>query len=99
MILPIERPSESGRAQIFRIHSRRMKDLGYLADDVDMLTLAKHTAFYSGAEVEGVVKAAFSIAMEESLVAEGASSLAGPCCLVGPSAMERLFKQSLQIGN
>ena len=53
MILPIERPSESGRAQIFRIHSRRMKDLGYLADDVDMLTLAKHTAFYSGAEVEG----------------------------------------------
>jgi len=58
-------PDEHGRVQIFRIHTRTMKDNGLLGDSVDLEKLAKLTKNYSGAEIEGVVKSASGFALFE----------------------------------
>jgi len=56
-------PDENGRAQILRIHTARMRDNGKLAPDVDIADLAAETKNFSGAEIEGLVRAATSTAM------------------------------------
>jgi len=58
-------PDEIGRGQIFRIHTRTMKENGLLAEDVDIDKLAKVTKNYSGAEIEGVVRGAANFALFE----------------------------------
>jgi len=56
-------PDENGRGQILRIHTARMRDNGKLASDVDLVDLAAATKNFSGAEIEGLVRAAASTAM------------------------------------
>jgi len=56
-------PDEHGRGQILRIHTARMRDNGKLAGDVDLTELAWSTKNFSGAEIEGLVRAATSTAM------------------------------------
>jgi vesicle-fusing ATPase len=58
-------PDEIGRGQILRIHTCRMKDNGKLAPDVDLAELASSTKNFSGAEIEGLVRAAISTAMNK----------------------------------
>jgi vesicle-fusing ATPase len=60
-------PDEPGREQIFRIHTKKMKDGNMLSDSVDLKTLAERTKNYSGAEIEGVVKSAASFVLAETL--------------------------------
>ncbi|KAG9510328.1 Vesicle-fusing ATPase 2, partial [Fragariocoptes setiger] len=55
-------PSEEGRREILSIHTKDLKENGKLAPDVDINELAKITKNYSGAELEGLVQAAISIA-------------------------------------
>ncbi|EGG18292.1 N-ethylmaleimide-sensitive fusion protein [Cavenderia fasciculata] len=56
----ISLPDEHGRQQIFKIHTSKMQHNGLLAKDVSLDHLARVTKNYSGAEIEGVVKAATS---------------------------------------
>lgn len=56
-------PDEKGRLQIINIHTARMREFDKMAEDVDLAELAQKTKNFSGAEIEGLVRAAQSTAM------------------------------------
>ncbi|EFX63976.1 hypothetical protein DAPPUDRAFT_118650 [Daphnia pulex] len=56
-------PSETGRFQICIIHTAHMRDNKMLAADVNLQELAVWTKNFSGAEIEGLVRAAQSTAL------------------------------------
>uniref|UniRef100_UPI00398F8A78 vesicle-fusing ATPase isoform X2 n=1 Tax=Pristiophorus japonicus TaxID=55135 RepID=UPI00398F8A78 len=62
-------PDEKGRVQILNIHTARMREHNLLSDDVDILELAQETKNFSGAELEGLVRAAQSTAMNRHIKA------------------------------
>ena len=64
-------PDERGRRQILEIHTRDMVEIGSLADDVNIDTLAKKSLFYTGAELEEVVQLAGTRAMSRCMTEEG----------------------------
>ncbi|KJZ80200.1 hypothetical protein HIM_00050 [Hirsutella minnesotensis 3608] len=66
--LEISLPDEPGRVEIFNIHTSKMKSNGLLGEDVDFGELAGLTKNYSGAEINGVVKAAASFAFSRHSV-------------------------------
>lgn len=68
--MEISLPDEAGRVQIFRIHTTKMRTNNYIADDVELDELATMTKNYSGAEIEGVVKAATSYAFSRQIDAK-----------------------------
>jgi len=51
-------PDEAGRLQILAIHTGSMRESGMLAADVSLPELAERTKNYTGAEIEGLVRAA-----------------------------------------
>lgn len=62
-------PDENGRIQILNIHTSKMRQHDLLAPDVDIKELAAETKNYSGAELEGLVRAAQSTAMNRHIKA------------------------------
>lgn len=60
-------PDEKGRVQILNIHTNKMRSFNLLASDVDISELAVDTKNYSGAELEGLVRAAQSTAMNRHI--------------------------------
>lgn len=56
-------PDEEGRVQILEIHTAKMREHKLLAPDVDLADLAVQTKNFTGAEIEGLVRAAQSTAM------------------------------------
>ncbi|OAQ73240.1 vesicular-fusion protein SEC18 [Pochonia chlamydosporia 170] len=60
--IEISLPDEQGRNDIFKIHTAKMRENDILDPDVDLEELAGMTKNYSGAEINGVVKAAASFA-------------------------------------
>uniref|UniRef100_A0A1A8EZI1 Vesicle-fusing ATPase n=1 Tax=Nothobranchius korthausae TaxID=1143690 RepID=A0A1A8EZI1_9TELE len=62
-------PDEKGRVQILNIHTAKMRQHSLLAGDVDVKELAVETKNYSGAELEGLVRAAQSTAMNRHIKA------------------------------
>ena len=56
-------PDEEGRVQILEIHTAKMREHKLLAPDVDLADLATQTKNFTGAEIEGLVRAAQSTAM------------------------------------
>lgn len=60
--LEISLPDEPGRLEIFNIHTSKMRENNILHPDVNLQELAGLTKNYSGAEINGVVKAAASFA-------------------------------------
>ncbi|XP_056010319.1 vesicle-fusing ATPase-like isoform X2 [Ostrea edulis] len=77
-------PDEKGRVQILNIHTTTMKENGKLSPDVDIEELAALTKNFSGAEIEGLVKAAQSTAMNRLIKATNTVE-------VDPDAVEKLF--------
>jgi len=68
-------PREDGRVQILNIHTNVMKQNKKLADDVNMAELAALTKNFSGAELEGLVRAAQSCALNRLVKADGGVSV------------------------
>uniref|UniRef100_W5KFW9 Vesicle-fusing ATPase n=1 Tax=Astyanax mexicanus TaxID=7994 RepID=W5KFW9_ASTMX len=62
-------PDEKGRVQILSIHTAKMREFNLLAIDVNLKELAAETKNYSGAELEGLVRAAQSTAMNRHIKA------------------------------
>ncbi|XP_060883559.1 vesicle-fusing ATPase-like [Labrus mixtus] len=62
-------PDEKGRVQILNIHTAKMRQYDLLSSDVDIVELAVGTKNYSGAELEGLVRAAQSTAMNRHIKA------------------------------
>ena len=60
--MEISLPDEGGRAQILKIHTTKMRNNNVLENDVNVEELAKLTKNFSGAEINGLVKAASSYA-------------------------------------
>ncbi|KAF3025605.1 transport between ER and Golgi ATPase protein [Neopestalotiopsis sp. 37M] len=58
----ISLPDEHGRQQIFKIHTSKMREHGRIDGDVNLADLAARTKNFSGAEINGLVKAASSYA-------------------------------------
>lgn len=77
-------PNEAGRVQILNIHTRRMRSFKKIAPDVDCTELASLTKNFSGAEIEGLVRAAQSSAMNRLIKASTKVE-------VDPEAMEKLL--------
>ncbi|XP_071101101.1 vesicle-fusing ATPase-like isoform X1 [Haliotis cracherodii] len=76
-------PDEHGRVQILDIHTMTMKENGKLDSDVDIPELAAITKNFSGAEIEGLVRAAQSTAMNRLIKATSTVE-------VDPDAIEKL---------
>uniref|UniRef100_A0A8C6U3Z9 Vesicle-fusing ATPase n=1 Tax=Neogobius melanostomus TaxID=47308 RepID=A0A8C6U3Z9_9GOBI len=62
-------PDEHGRIQILNIHTAKMRQHNLLGGDVDIQELAIETKNFSGAELEGLVRAAQSTAMNRHIKA------------------------------
>lgn len=60
--LEISLPDEEGRLEILKIHTAKMRTNNLLERDVDVAELASLTKNFSGAEINGLVKAAASFA-------------------------------------
>lgn len=63
-------PDQEGRKQIFRIHTKSLRDNGFLDENVSISDLAKRTKNYTGAEIAGVVRSAVSYAMQTQIDVE-----------------------------
>jgi len=63
-------PKETGRVQILHIHTKKMVAHKKLGSDVDIPELAGLTKNFSGAEIEGLVRAAQSCALNRLVKAD-----------------------------
>jgi len=68
-------PDEEGREQIFRIHTKNLREHGHLDESVSISGLAKRTKNYTGAEIEGVVRSAVSYAMQTKIDVENINKI------------------------
>lgn len=71
-------PDEPGRVEIFRIHTRGMRENGMMGEDVSIDELASLTGNYSGAEIEGVVRAATSFSINRHIDMDHPENLVDP---------------------
>ncbi|QQP35344.1 N-ethylmaleimide-sensitive factor, partial [Caligus rogercresseyi] len=76
-------PNKGGRVQILNIHTRKMKQFKKMGGDINLEELAGLTKNFSGAELEGLVRAAQSCALNRLVKASSKVE-------VDPDAAEKL---------
>ena len=81
--MEISLPNQNGRIQILNIHTAKLKSNSKLGQDVNITDLATRTKNFSGAELEGVVRAATTTAMNRLVKADSSVS-------IDPDAAENL---------
>lgn len=81
--MEISLPNKEGRIQILNIHTAKLKGNSKLAGDFDIEVLASKTKNFSGAELEGVVRAATTTAMNRLVKADASVT-------IDPDAVETL---------
>lgn len=74
--MEISLPDESGRIQILKIHTAKMREMGKLDQDVNIAELAQRTKNFSGAEISGLVRSATSFALNRHVKAGTAVGVA-----------------------
>lgn len=74
--MEISLPDESGRIQILKIHTAKMREMGKLDRDVNIAELAQRTKNFSGAEISGLVRSATSFALNRHVKAGTAVGVA-----------------------
>ncbi|THD25030.1 Vesicle-fusing ATPase [Fasciola hepatica] len=84
MQMEISLPDEDGRLQILEIHTAKMRQAGKIAGDVNLKELAAKTKNFSGAEIEGLCRAAAFTAMYQLISPSGKTQLE-------PDAFDRLL--------
>ena len=62
-------PNVSGRLQILKIHTTKMRENELMANDVNLDELSELTKNFSGAEIEGLIKSATSFAFNRHVKA------------------------------
>ncbi len=62
-------PDRKGREEIFQIHIKTTLENGFVSDDVDFNTLSEMTKGWTGADIEGLVNEANSLAFARKLEA------------------------------
>ncbi|WP_435157832.1 CDC48 family AAA ATPase [Haladaptatus sp. DFWS20] len=67
-------PDLDARREIFRVHTRNMP----LADDVDLDDLAESTEMYTGGDIEGIVREASMLALDEAIATVEREGLESP---------------------
>lgn len=77
-------PKELGRVQILQIHTTKMRTNGKMSKDVDIKEFAAVTKNFSGAELEGLVRAAQSCALNRLVKADSKVD-------IDPDAAEKLL--------
>lgn len=82
--MEISLPNEDGRIQILNIHTAKMRSFKKISPDVNIKELATLTKNFSGAEIEGLVRAAQSTAMNRLVKATSKVEL-------DPQAFEKLL--------
>ncbi|KAA3676363.1 vesicle-fusing ATPase [Paragonimus westermani] len=82
--MEISLPDEEGRLQILSIHTAKMRQAGKIAKDVSLEELAAKTKNFSGAEIEGLCRAAAFTAMYQLISPSGKTQL-------DPDAFDRLL--------
>ena len=60
-------PDQNGRLQILNIHTARLREHKKLSSDVSLEEFSEMTTNFSGAEIEGLVRAAASFAMNRHI--------------------------------
>lgn len=81
--MEVSLPDETGRLQILKIHTARMREYNKMDPNVDLEDISKRTKNFSGAELEGLVRAAQSSAMNRLVKAGGKAQ-------ADPDAIEKL---------
>ena len=67
VLVEVGLPDENGRIQILEIHTKAMAEAKILDAEVDIQRLAKLTKNFTGSELEGIVRAASSYALQRSV--------------------------------
>ena len=65
--IEVKLPTLEERVEIFQIHCRDLLNSGSLSEEVDLFELAERTDNFTGAEIEGIVKSACSLAMSRAV--------------------------------
>lgn len=63
-------PNEQGRLEIFKIHTKELRNNGLLDPSVSLEELAEKTKNYTGAEIAGLIRAARDIAVNRVIKAD-----------------------------
>jgi vesicle-fusing ATPase len=82
-------PDEDGRKEILSIHTSKMHEKGYMADDVDINMLATKCKNFTGAELESIVKTSVSYALAREMDPSNLSNIKNIQPIVTKSDFEK----------
>lgn len=86
-------PDESGRKEILKIHTKKMKSTGHMEPTINLDEIATNTKNFTGAEIESVVKTSVSYALSRELDPTNLSQAKNINPIVTKSDFERSLRE------